>query len=82
MDRKHCAVTSFYKALNEFELTNVNPSIGVYEPGTIAPASRADRREVSRAQSGNSVEGRSRQSSADLHQLKQIFAAMQLMRLQ
>ncbi len=34
MDRKHCAVTSFYKALNEFELTNVNPSIGVKKSKT------------------------------------------------
>lgn len=34
MDRKHCAVTSFYKALNELELTNVNPAIGVKKSKT------------------------------------------------
>ncbi|WP_185929340.1 hypothetical protein [Paenibacillus popilliae] len=33
-NRKHCAVTSFHKALNEFELTNVNPSIGVKKSKT------------------------------------------------
>ncbi|MBG9736960.1 tyrosine-type recombinase/integrase [Paenibacillus alvei] len=33
-NRKHCAVTSFYKALNEFELADVNPAAGVKKSKT------------------------------------------------
>ncbi|UHA73241.1 tyrosine-type recombinase/integrase [Paenibacillus sp. 481] len=33
-NRKHCALTSFYKALNELEWTDVNPAVGVKKSKT------------------------------------------------